>query len=53
MKERFEIVPCEKRKHAVHRKGLRRPKQKWSKEHSNDEDDDEIERQFSYVFQAC
>ena len=53
MKERFEIVPCEKRKHPVHCKGLRGPKQKWSKERSNDEDDDEIERQFSYVFQAC
>ena len=53
MKERFEIVPCEKRKHAVHCEGLGAPKQKWSKERSNDEDDDEIERQFSYVFQAC
>ncbi len=53
MKERFEIVPCQKRKRAVHGEGLRGPKQKWSKQRSNDNDRDEIERQFSYVFQAC
>ena len=53
MKERFEVVPRQKRKHAVHCEGLRGRKQKWSKERRNDEDDDEIERQFSYVFQAC
>ena len=53
MKERFEIVPCEKRKHAVHCKRLRGPKQKWSEERSNNDDHDEIEREFSYVFQAC
>jgi hypothetical protein len=53
MKERFEIVPCERRKHAVHCKRLRGPKQKWSEERSKNDDRDEIERQFSYVFQAC
>jgi len=53
MKERFEIVRCQKRKHVVRCERLRGPKQKWSKEHSNDDDRDEIERQFSYVFQAC
>jgi hypothetical protein len=52
MKERFEIVPCEnKTRRAL--QGLRGPKQKWSKERSNNDDRDEIERQFSYVFQAC
>jgi len=53
MKERLEIVPCQKRQHAVHCNRLRGPKQKWSKERSNDDDEDEIESQFSYVFQAC
>ena len=53
MKKRFEIVPCQKRKRAVQCKGLRRPKQKWNKERSNDDDREAIERQFSYVFQAC
>ena len=52
MKERFEIVPCQKRKHAVPCKRLCRPKEKRSQKRSDNNDRDKIERQFSYVFQG-
>ena len=52
MKERFEIVPCQKRKHAVRCKRLRRPKEKRRQKRSDNNDRDKIERQFSYVFQG-
>jgi len=52
MKESFEIILCQKRKHAVPCKRLGGPKKKWGKGCSNDDDRDKIDRQFSYVFQA-
>lgn len=51
MKERFEIVPCEKRQYAMPCKPLGGPKKNWRKERSDDNGRNKIRRQFSYVFQ--
>ena len=53
MKERFEIGFCEKRKQAVRGKRLAGPKEKGSKERSDENGRGEIGRQSSCVFQAC
>ena len=52
MKERLEIVLCQKGKQTVRCKRLGRPKKNWSKQRCNDNDPDKIRRQFSYVFQS-
>ena len=52
MKERLEIVLCQKGKQTVSYKRLGRPKKNWSKQRCNDNDRDKIRRQFSYVFQS-
>jgi len=53
MKECFEIGFCEKRKQAMRCKRLAGPKQKGSKERSDENGRGEIGRQSSCVFQAC
>jgi len=50
MKEGLEIVPCQKRKYAVRRKRLGRPKKNWRKNRSDDNRRDKVCRQFNYIF---
>ena len=52
MKERFEIVLCQRGKQTVRRQRLCRPKENWSEQRSNDNDADKIGCQFSCVFQG-
>ena len=52
MKECLEIVPCQKRKHAVRCKRLRRPKKNWRKDRSDDNRRNKVCSQFNYVFQG-